>query len=551
MVDRPLYSVESLTELIELREGQFLELKGTWSYRGTKPEPISKDKLRAFVAEYVAAFANADGGTLVVGVEDDGTPTGHGRSAKELETLIDVPQRRLRPPLRCDHQIVNLGGHDVLVFEVARSPRAVMVNGHGFPYRTGDQVISESEERINVLKDAYLTNGFEQRLADASPADVDRGLLPDPAQDAAWLSRRGLIVPRHGTPAVSNAAVLLAGKEPVNRWHPRQTVRVFRVDGTERRHGQDRNVSQVEHLELPITQLIPAAYRVVGSQIRRSEKLHDLFFREVPEYPTFAWQEAIVNAIAHRDYADQARGVEVWFYDDRMEVRSPGAPVAPVTVEALREGRGVHASRNPLIARVLVELGLMREEGEGVPRMFHEMQRSFLHPPEFAVADSTLTVTLKNTPIFESSEAEWRSLVEAWTNNDAHRRVLLLHPEGFTNEQYREVNSVDRDEAYRQIQEMVASGLVMAADRTGRGALYRLCPDLIDRRTWVRDRAVLLREYFVDHAHLANATYRELFGVPRSVAVSELRRLTETGVLLREGERRGTRYRPGPGLGGA
>jgi len=93
---------------------------------------------------------------------------------------------------------------------------------------------------------------------------------------------------------------------------------------------------------------------MAASHIRKSEKLHNLFFREVPEYPDFAWQEAIVNAVAHRDYGDQGRGIEVWFYDDRMEVVSPGDLVPPVTLGQLRAGESVHASRNPLIARILV-----------------------------------------------------------------------------------------------------------------------------------------------------------------------------------------------------
>jgi ATP-dependent DNA helicase RecG len=273
----------------------------------------------------------------------------------------------------------------VLVIEVGRAPESVMVTGNGFPYRSGDKVLKESEEWINSLKDNYRDRGVEQRPSVAVPEDLDLELLPATAAEPVWLSRRGLVVERHGTPAVYNAAVLLAGREPVTRWHRAQSLRLFRVDGTEETHGGERNVTQIEWLELPIVSLIPTAYQLVRSQIRRSEKLHDLFFKELPEYPTFAWQEAIVNAVAHRDYADQGRGVEVWFYDDRMEVRSPGVPVPPVTIESLSDGRGVHASRNPLIARVLVELGLMREEGEGIPRMFHEMQRSLLQAAQLAV----------------------------------------------------------------------------------------------------------------------------------------------------------------------
>jgi ATP-dependent DNA helicase RecG len=347
----------------------------------------------------------------------------------------------------------------------------------------------------------------------------------------------------------SNAAVLLAGRAPSSRWHPSQSVRIFRVDGVETRHGAERNVTQVERLEAPIAELIPAAYEVLRGQIRRSERLYNLFFRETPEYPTFAWQEAIVNAVAHRDYADRGRGVEVWLYDDRMEILSPGAPVPPVTIEDLRRGVGIHASRNPLIARVLVELGLMREEGEGIPRMFDEMQRSFLHPPGLDLTpDDRFVVVLRNTPIFESADETWAHLVERLASNPAHRRVLLAHPEGFTNEQYREVNGVDRDEAYRQISEMVAAGIVLAPGRPGRGARYRLSPDLLETRSWLEQRLPEVRRHLDEHGSLTNADYRRIFGVTRYVAVSELRRLVEEGVLELRGERRGAHYVSGPRL---
>ena len=130
----------------------------------------------------------------------------------------------------------------------------------------------------------------------------------------------------------------------------------------------------------------------------------------MPEYPTFAWQETIVNAVAHRDYNDQGREIEVWFFDDRLEVLSPGELVVPVTLEHLRAQRRVHASRNPLLVRVLVEAGIMREEGEGIPRMFAEMEESSLKPPAFMVEDVEFRVTLWNEPVVLSLPAEpaWR-----------------------------------------------------------------------------------------------------------------------------------------------
>lgn len=549
MTAKPLFTQESLRGLIALGEGQFLELKGCWVYDGPTPRPVGKTTLRSTVAEYVAAFANADGGTLVIGVEDDGVATGHGCSDEEIAHLVAVPHRRIRSPLSCDHQLLELDGHAVLVLEVGRAPRAVMVDGNGFPYRIGDQVVRESEERINALKQAYLEAGFEQRIADATPEDIDLSLLPSTASDPAWLARRGLVIPRHGTPAVSNAAVLLAGREPITRWHPSQSVRVFRVDGTEARTGADRNVTQVARLELPIAEVIPAAYELVAGQIRRSEKLHDLFFRETPEYPTFAWQEALVNAIAHRDYRDRGRGVEVWLFDDRMEVRSPGGLVPPVRLEDLTERTGTHASRNPLIARVLVELGLMREEGEGIARMFDEMRRSLLTPPEFQIAgDDRFVAVLRNTPLFEPSDEGWKRVVEPLGLTIEQTRALLAHPEGFTNRDYREINQVDRDDAYRQIQELVSAGIVLPAERTGPEARYRLSAEILERHAVEQERLTPLRQLLRDEGRITNARYRAVFQVPREVAKRELRRFVEAGKLEMVGERRGAYYVAGPDM---
>ncbi len=133
--------------------------------------------------------------------------------------------------------------------------------------------------------------------------------------------------------------------------------------------------------------------------------MHDLFFRERLEYPTFAWQEALVNAVAHRDYALTGASIEVWMFDDHITVRSPGLPPAPVTLEQLRQQKSIHFSRNPLIVRVLADLGYLREMGEGVPRMYQEMEHYGLNPPELAAEGFIFSVTLRNAPIYDEARS--------------------------------------------------------------------------------------------------------------------------------------------------
>lgn len=551
-----LFTKPELRSLLQQDEGQFLEFKSLWDLAGGTRKVIDRRAVRDTIAECVAAFANADGGTLLLGVDNDGTPSGHGYPEEAIAEFLAVPERRLRPALAIRHQRIALDGNEIIVVQVGIAPEAVMVDGDGFPYRVGDQIRLEPQEVINQRKQAYQTAGYDRRVQpEAMLDDLDLALAQSflagsvyrdrPAEDT--LRELGLILPKAGGMAVTNTALLLFAKRPFARWHPRAGIRMFRVAGTERQHGKHRNVTQLEGpIEPPLAVAIPEAHRLAASQIKRSEKLHDLFFREMPEYPEFAWQEAIVNAVAHRDYNDQGREIEVWFFDDRMEVLSPGELVPPVTIEQLRERRRVHASRNPLLVRVLASVGIMRDEGEGVPRIFEEMQESLLRQPEIAVEAAQVALVLRNQPIFSGPSAEWQGLVAQLPISIAQKRVLLAHPGGFSNEDYRTLNGVDRDEAYKQIQEMVGMGVLQPPASAGRGAVYLPAPGLLQSRAWLEKRVPLLQAFFKAHDRLTNTDYREMFNVTRFAAIRDLRRLTEEGFLTLEGERRGAFYRPGP-----
>jgi len=575
--DNALFTEPELRAPLEREEGQFLEFKSLWDLSKDSRRVLDRRRARDLVAEYVAGFANADGGTLLLGVEDDGTPTGHGYPADAVADLLAVPERRLRPAVRCRSQRVTVAGNEVLVLQVPITAEAIMVEANGFPYRAGDRVLREPQEVINARKEAYRRVGYEQRIrAEATLEDLDLNLAGRFLSGTVFrdrsaeelLARYGLIVPRAGTDAVTSAALLLFGKAPGLRWHPRAGIRFFRVAGRERLHGSRRNVEQLARVDPPLAAAIPEAYRLVKDHVRRSEKLHDLFFREMPEYPEFAWQEAIVNAFAHRDYEDQGREIEVWFFEDRMEVKSPGDLIPPVTLDLPRSRQSIHASRHPLIVRLLAETGLMRDEGEGIARMFEEMEAAYLNGPEFALEAVTFSVTLRNEPIFAGVSAEWQATIRCLPLSLAQRRVLVAHPDSFTNEDYRRLNSVDRDEAYREIQEMVALGVVLPPKTPGRGAAYRVACETAEQAArknaedanaknaipsahiggapaWLAGRAVALLAYFTKHASLKNADYREMFDLGRDAAVREPRRLVQDGYLRMEGERRGSRYLPG------
>ncbi len=384
-------------------EGQFREFKSAWDRSSDPPRKLNWKNLRDKIADAVAAFANADGGLLLVGVEDDGTPSGHDYNDEAVEGLLAVPTNRLQPEVHCRAERAEVDGKEVLVFEVPQSTEAVMVIADGFPFRVGAQVQREPQELINQRKQALRVVGYEQRFRpDATLDDLDLKLAERfldrtpvgerPVKEA--LEYYGLIDRHLAQWKITNAGVLLFARRPALKWHPRAGVRVFRVAGRKRLHGRQRNVIQAGRADPPLALALEEARTLAGAQVRQSERLKGLYFEGVPEYPEFAWQEALVNAIAHRDYEVMGRETEVWFYDDRVEISNPGDLIAPVTLERLREGGTAHGTRNPMLVRVLADIGAMRDEGEGIARIFGEMADRRLPAPDIECGNGLFTIKL-------------------------------------------------------------------------------------------------------------------------------------------------------------
>src|SRR3972149_11253945 len=99
-----LFNEAELRELLLRDEGQFIEFKSLWDQSVDPPRPLNRRTARDMVVECVAAFANADGGTLVLGVDDDGIPSGHAYPEGAVQDLLAVPDKRLRPPVTCQTQ---------------------------------------------------------------------------------------------------------------------------------------------------------------------------------------------------------------------------------------------------------------------------------------------------------------------------------------------------------------------------------------------------------------------------------------------------------------
>ncbi len=190
------------------------------------------------------------------------------------------------------------------------------------------------------------------------------------------------------------AGLLLFGECPA-AFLPQARLRVLRFDGTKMETGERLNITKDVTFDGPIPKVVDGAYALISSMLRDFQFLGpDRKFQIVPEYPEFAWFEGIVNAVTHRDYSFAGDYIRVSMYDDRLEILSPGRLPNTVTLNNMRSTR---YSRNPRIARTLVEFGWVRELNEGVERIYTEMQEMLLNDPVFAEPDRTkVLLTLEN-----------------------------------------------------------------------------------------------------------------------------------------------------------
>ncbi|MCP9895387.1 hypothetical protein KBZ20_16605 [Vulcanococcus limneticus Candia 3F8] len=204
-------------------------------------------------------------------------------------------------------------------------------------------------------------------------------------------------------------------------------MQVFRVVGTERRLGATHNVEERPRIEGNLPEVWQDAVSVIGGLMRQPSRLVGNRFQAVSEYPRFSWQEALLNAIAHRDYSVQGYGIEVWLFDDRMEVVSPCGLLPELNLQELLSRKRLHCSRN---------------QGEGIPRMFAEMEDALLPAPRIEPTARNVSVVLGNTTTLteadrsfverlaseELSQEEFRALLQAHRNlqvDNASLRQLM------------------------------------------------------------------------------------------------------------------------------
>jgi ATP-dependent DNA helicase RecG len=365
----------------------------------------------------LTAFANAEGGTIVIGLHD-GEVEGCRRHPEKINSFRQAAIDFTVPPARAavsEVTCVNSHGQDdvLVVIRVDPGERVHEVKSGECYLRVGDET-----RKLSYAQRQELEFDKGQAQYDGLPcpgvtmSDLDELFLADYRRSVRASSDIGLMRARnlltHGG-QLTNAAYLLFGERPQDVF-PQAHVRVIRFLSDERGTGARLALEEGtdRRIEGPIPRCVTEASAIVDELLpRRRHLTASGRFEAVPIVPRDAWLEGLVNAIIHRSYSMAGDHISVEIFPNRIEIESPGR--FPGLPSPARPTQITRFARNPRVARVCADLRIGQELGEGIKRIFDEMRFADLPEPVYKQTSASVRLTLSGASSGRTSEATIRS----------------------------------------------------------------------------------------------------------------------------------------------
>jgi ATP-dependent DNA helicase RecG len=414
------------------------------------------------------AFANTHGGKIIIGLNDGGDAIGF--PLQELDSVqkrIAQVMRQVVPTPYYDISTVTRSDKNLIVVEIEPMSQGALCSFDGsiFVRRGSTNEKAEGRTLQELLLRKKILN-FENTPSQANLDEVDndalRTYLGVRSPSVSYLAEKQKnylmsleMIFSNGKAVLNQAGVLFFCKDP-GRFIPQAEMKLVRFKGYE-----PVDIMDVQYISKPLVTTLDEAESFVRRNTRTAFEIEAMARKEVPEYPINVVREALVNAVAHRDYS-QSESIQVNIFDDRMEVINPGALPEGLRMEDLG---GYSVLRNPIIYRRLKEINRVEGLSTGIPRIRSTLKENGYPEPKFEELGSRFfRVTIKNRgwEVFEQLNARQLNAI-------GHLRSSPY----MTSRTYAEINKVSQSVAITDLNEMMEKGLVLKVGKT-RGSRYIL-----------------------------------------------------------------------------
>lgn len=553
---------------------ELLELVGDVQRHQTELDDVEVKSARGGTPrrlfESLSSFANrSGGGVLLFGLDEtqDFEVVGVGNVHRLQEELGHLASADMEPALRPEFRVQEIKNHTVLaveVPEVTSEQKPCYYKPAGLPGGAYIRVGNTNRQMTDYEVFGYLSTRRQPRfdeeiVSEATLDDLDRVRLEAYVEQlrrerpTAGYVRASLeqvlktlrvIGEVGGVLRPTLAGLLVFGDYP-QAFEPQLVITFLHYFGTTETEAGPRGERFLDNrkFEGAMPEVIEGAVDYVLASMRKSSLIEGLYRRDIPEYPREAIREAVVNAVAHRDYSHYVRGsqVQIKMFADRLEVQSPGGLYGNVTEDTLEE---TESTRNRHLMRLLEDLHIAENRGSGIDAMLAEMRQANMQPPRFLDKRMFFRVTLRNHTLMGSEAVSWLNQFSDYPLND-HQRLALVYlraNERLTNSDYRRLNHMNSVAATRDLRGLVGTNLVEQHGTRG-GAFYTLKTAARAEPVTERTESERVLAYVQEHGSINNAQCRELLNVNIQHASYLLKRMLSLGHLEKEGSYRWTSYR--------
>ena len=451
---------EQLKKIIDSGENQEVEFKESFH---------SQQK----ICQILCGLGNTNGGMIIFGVSNEKRTKGINENSDQLQRKIASANQCLSPTPILSIESHKIENKEIIVAIIQRATDNIYYMFDGAIYvRIGSTTKKlEGQNHLDFLRNRQILSFDETYENNATIKDLDSNKIKEylkSREQKDFFDEHNIenfliskkLATKNGKLKIKNSAVLLFAKSP-QEFYPQSEIKFVKFNGKEA-------VEIIAHqlIQKDLVSSIEDSIRLVRENISKEIKISgEPKRREEYEYPLEAIREAIVNAIAHRDYFSKD-AIQIYLFDNRIEITNPGSLPQGLPRELFGS---ISVQRNPITYRFLRDMGYVEGLGTGIPRMKNYMRKAGLRDPDFIFTESFFRIILYN------KKGKKEPIKSKEDLSDRQKKALdsLKRNKTIKSQTYEEINKVSHGTAVSELNELIDFKFI---EKVGayRGAYYIL-----------------------------------------------------------------------------